>query len=260
MIDSNVYLSRWPFRRLPLDDTSALVEKFDGQGVEQAWVGSFDALLHRDLGDVNQRLAAECEAATGDCKLLAFGAVNLTLPDWQEDLRRCVEEYGMRGVRLHPNYQGYSLDDNRFVSLVDLANEAGLIVQIAVRMEDDRTQHPLLRVPDVDISPLVGFLEKHPELRIVLLNSQRTVRGPLLEELSRQPNVFFEIAMLEGIGGVGKFIRQVPHERLLYGSYAPFFYPESAQLKLVESELGQTIRSAVTTGNARRLLPVSSGC
>ena len=50
MIDTNVYLSRWPFRRLPLDETPALVAKLHEQGVEQAWAGSFDAVLSSRRG------------------------------------------------------------------------------------------------------------------------------------------------------------------------------------------------------------------
>jgi len=46
IIDSQVYLSRWPFRRIPGDeDTSALVELLRGHGVVQAWTGSFDGVF-----------------------------------------------------------------------------------------------------------------------------------------------------------------------------------------------------------------------
>lgn len=253
MIDINAYLSRWPCRRLPLDEPGALVEKFAALGVEHAWVGSFDALLHKDVGGVNLRLAGDC-ATHGDGMLVPFGCVNPTLPDWREDLRRCDEEYGMPGIRLHPNYHGYELSDPLFAEVLDLATGRGLIVQIALKMEDERTQHPLLRVPATDTSPLSDLLRTRPESRVVLLNSLRDLRGPSLEAVTGLQNVFIEISMLEGVGGIERLITTFPYERVLFGSYAPFFYPESAVGKLQESELGAEIEGAVRQQNAAKLL------
>ena len=62
MIDVNVWLSRWPFRRLPDDEPEALVRRLRRLGVTEAWAGSLDALLHRDLAAVNARLVATCRS------------------------------------------------------------------------------------------------------------------------------------------------------------------------------------------------------
>ena len=60
IIDVNVNLSRWPMRRLPCDELPKFVDKLRACGVTQAWAGSFDGLLHKDVGGVNARLVAEC--------------------------------------------------------------------------------------------------------------------------------------------------------------------------------------------------------
>lgn len=251
MIDVNVSLSRWPFRRLPLDETPRLVERLQEKGVTQAWAGSFDALLHEDMAGVNARLAAEC-ATAGEGLLLPFGSVNPQLPDWEEDLRRCAEEHGMRGIRLHPDWHQYRLDDPAVPRLLDLAGEQGLIVQITLLMEDERTRHPLVGLEKVDAAPLLPLVKERPELRVILLNSQRVLRGALQGDLAAA-GVCFDIAMQEGVGGISKLMKQVPYKQILFGSHAPFFYFESAELKLRESELGETIREAIEGGNAGRL-------
>ena len=251
VVDVNVSLSRWPFRRLPFDETPRLVAKLRRAGVSQAWAGSFDALLHRDVAAVNARLAAECRSYAE--MLVPFGTVNPTLPDWQDDLRRCHAEHKMPGIRLHPNYHGYALDDPAFAELLDLAGERQLIVQLAVRMEDDRTQHPLVRVPDVDPKPLLKLLPARRDLRLVVLNGLRTLGAPAAAELAAAGRVWFDIGMLEGAGGIERLLESVPLERLLFGSHFPFFVHESAVLKLRESELGDFREQAIRFKNAERL-------
>jgi len=251
--DVNVYLERWPFRRLPCDEPARLVDKLQTGGVTQAWVGSFDGLLHKDIGGVNARLANACKKVNPQL-LIPFGSVNPKLPDWPEDIRRCHEDYHMPGIRLHPNYHGYTLDDPAFAELLTLAEKRGLIVQLAVRMEDTRTQHPLMQVPDVDVGPLAELVKARPRLRLVLLNSSRTVRGSTLTDLVSAGQVYVEIATLEGIGGVAKFLESVPLDRVLFGSYLPLFNLESATLKLRESVLSAAQKNAITHENAKRLL------
>lgn len=253
MIDTNVYLSRWPGRRLPADETPKLVAKLRAKGVTQAWAGSFDALLHKDIGGVNERLAAECRQH-GEGLLVPLGTVNPALPDWEEDLRRCADEHKMPGIRLHPNYHGYALDEPVAEKLLTLAAERGLVVQIALRMEDPRTQHRLLQVPDVDPAPLAALLAKLPALCVQLLNALNVVRGDALDKLIAAGHLYVEIASLEGAGGLERLLAHVPLSRVLFGSYFPFFAWESAELKLQEAGLAQAQRTAIAQQNAEALL------
>lgn len=256
LIDVNVNLSRWPFRHLPCDETSALVKKLREHHVTQAWAGTFDGLLHKDISGANARLVEECHEH-GRGILIPFGSINPTLPDWEEDLRRCHEVHKMRGVRLHPNYHGYKLSDPIFANLLDAITKRGLLVQLAVSMEDVRSQHPLVQVPNVDLAPLPDLLKQFSILKMVLLNSLQYVSGPLLLRLAATERVSFDIGTLEGVGGIGKMIRQIPVSKVLFGSNAPFFYYESALLKMKESALTADETKSILAGNAKQLLAAS---
>jgi len=254
IVDTNVSLSRWPFRRLPGDDPAELRERLAKRGVAQAWVGSFDGLLHRDIAAVNARLAKDCHTY-GQGILLPFGSINPKLPDWREDLRRCQEDHQMPGIRLHPNYHGYGLDDPAFADLLSLARERRLIVQLVLTMEDERTQHPVMRVPPVEVRSLPDVMKRAPGLRLVLLNWLPAIRSKeLLKAVTSAGEVSFDIATVEGVGGVARLLERVPVERVLFGSHHPFFCFESALLKMQESGLTQAEKIRIFEENARRLL------
>ncbi len=160
----------------------------------------------------------------------------------------------MPGIRLHPNYHGYRLDEPVAAELFDLAVQRGLIVQLVVRMEDPRLQHPLMRVADVDLKPLLELVKVRPSLRLVVLNGLMAVRGKELQSLLATCHVWFEIAMSEGIGTLEYLLQSVPLGRLLFGSHLPFFALESPVLKLQEAGLDDRQRQAIEHLSAERLL------
>jgi uncharacterized protein len=253
MIDVNVSLSRWPFRRLPHDDPAALWAKLRRSGITQAWAGTFDGALHKDLRAANLRLAEECRRF-GAGLLIPFGSVNPALPGWEDDLRRCAEQHRMPGVRLHPNYHGYALDDARLARLLSLAAAARMVVQIALSMEDERTQHPLARVAPAAPAPLEKLAGSAPGVRLVLLNRNWASDWKLARRLSEAGQVYFEFAMLEGLGQVKRMLDEVPADRVLLGSHFPFYCLESALLKVREAGLDAREESAVLRENAPRVL------
>jgi predicted TIM-barrel fold metal-dependent hydrolase len=259
VIDTNVNLFRWPFRRVIGDDPADLVARLRKKGVTQAWAGSFEGLLCRDVAGVNARLATACREQGPDF-LLPFGCINPKLPDWQEDLRRCHEKHRMPGIRLTPNYHGYGLGDPAFTKLLSAAADRKIMVQIALSMEDTRTQFPLMPVPPVDPAPLVDIIPRMPQLNLVLLNAGywAGARTPGVRAITRAGNAYFDIAMDEGVGGLERLIAETSPSRVLFGSHYPFFYFESALLKVWSAGLPRDQEMALYEGNARSLLDRAS--
>ncbi len=262
IIDTNVHLFPWPFRRLKYAETQPLIQKLQSHRITRAWAGSFEALLHKQLDAANRRLFEECrDQAPG--VLIPFGTVNPAWPHWEDDLRRCHEHYHMPGIRLYPAYHGYGLDHPEFLRLMDATARRGMLLQIAIRMEDERVHHPGLIAPAVDSAPLPQLHSQVPAARIQLLNADTVFRSPHLRPLIERTTTTFDIAALEGDGGISRLIAgtqpnytgQVPVDRLLFGSHAPFFPCESALLKLFESPLDRPQLDAITHANARSLIP-----
>lgn len=253
MIDTNVSLGPWPFRRVPVDNAQALAERLRRAGVARAWVGSIEGVFQRDVEGANLRLAEACRTADAE-RLIPFGTVNVTLPDWEEDLRRCHETHRFRGIRVHPSYHGYRLTDPAFARLLALAATRGLVVQLVATMEDERTQHPVFRVPNLDVLPLEKIVPTVPGLRLVLLNAFRVATVDVARRIGASRSVWFDIAMLEGVDRLGSLVDRVGADRIVFGSHFPLFNLESALLKLKETKQPGSVVSQVSETNATRLL------
>ena len=169
-------------------------------------------------------------------------------------MRRCQEEHKMVGIRLHPNYHGYDLKDRAFAELLRLAAARGLIVQLALCMEDERTQNPLMRVPPVDLTPLTDLVKAEPKARLVVLNCYPQLKLNQLQKLAAAGEVYFDFSMVEGVGSVARLVQEVSLQRVLFGSNYPLFYFESALLKVKESGFTETQRQVIFEENPRRLI------
>jgi len=250
IIDANVSLFHWPFRRLPLDDTGKLIARMRELGVSKILAGSFEGLLHRDLGLVNQRLFEECKKHR---ELIPIGTVNPEMTGWEKILSQCAREFDMPGLRIFPNYHGYSLGSGSVKEFLTQAESMGLFVQIASAMEDVRMQNPSLKVPDVDLEPLADVLKNTPDLPIQIMNWKP--RGAAFEALRKLPQVRFDLARVDGTDGVAKLVESVGAERVLFSSHVPFLIPEAALIRTVhESGVSRSNLDLIVQKNAEALL------
>ncbi len=227
-----------------------LAQSLKDQGVTEAWVGNFHALLHRDMASVNEETVRACKQF-GQGVWKAVGCVNPKLPDWKDDLRRCIEDYQMFAIRIHPNYHSYKLTDAECLELLGLAAEHNVLVQMVISMEDERTQHPLLQVARVDHRSLGKILQDIPQLRVMVLNMFHGARADAAASIWKPNRVWFDFATLEGVAGLDKLVTATGPDAVCYGSFAPLFYPTSAELKLVESGLPASTLEQIRSINAK---------
>ena len=61
--------------------------------------------------------------------IISFGAMHPEFEDYDSELRR-ISESGIKGIKLHPVYQNCSIDDTRYIRILECAGELGLWVMI----------------------------------------------------------------------------------------------------------------------------------
>jgi hypothetical protein len=253
IIDCNANLGNWPFRRTDYNTPEALVERLSRVDIGSAWVTSLDAVMLKNVGSANEPLAA---AVAEFDALTPVGTVNPDWPQWERDVQECAD-LGMPGVRVNPNYQGWLLTDPLFDALLGAAEDLGLFVEVAVRMTDERHHHPLVMVSPVALGGLLDACADHPGATIVIANANNAqIRGVVSDAGGPLPErLYFEMSHVESVGGVRTIADEVGIEHLLFGTHAPYYYPEAATLKVFdECDFSDEELEALTHGNAEGLL------
>lgn len=250
VLDSNISLFRWPFRRLPLDETTLLVEKLRSLHVTTAWAGSFECCFHRDLGEANAKLHRECETYP---ELIPVGTVDPSRRGWERDFETCISGLQMPGLRLFPNLHQYSIDHPAVKRLFLRAAESGTFLQVVVTLEDSRTQPEQIAAPDADLRKLPDLMKAVPDVRIQLLNLRPGVSQ--LAALKDLPGLFFDTARADSVDGVASLVAGTSPDRVVYGSHSPFLIPEAALIRVHESNLELEALRSVLRENSERMSP-----
>ena len=253
LVDTHVYLGHWPHKPLTSEHPAKLADDLRNSGVIRAWAGSFDGLFHKDIAAVNQRLADAC-TKFGDGLFIAIGTINPNLPDWEDDVRRCHEVHNMPGVRLHPNYHGYTLDDPRFAKLLNLASERALVVQIVTSME--QTKHLLLNPhgESVNLSPLPKAQADNGKAKVLLSNTFEKADDKKTQPLLSHSSIWFDFARAQSSAELSQLVSQASRDRVVFGSSAPLHDVDNAITNVRQAQLAQSDVQAIAAGNAVNLI------
>jgi len=252
MIDANCLLGAYPFRRLPFETADALLRKMDQIGIERAAVSRLEAVFYKDVQVANEELFRIVEGHVD--RFWPIAVINPTLPSWEEDFTEC-QKLGMRGVRLHPNYHGYSPASLEAVRLVEKTAALGLPVVISMGIEDTRHHHRQFLVPDVSPGETAQLINYLPNATYLIAGATCSVCLAIEGLLEDPTNVHYDLSRVQGpVGDVALLVGRMGAGRILFGSNLPLHVPESAQLSIDTADISEPEKDLIRQGNARRLL------
>jgi uncharacterized protein len=255
MIDINAYLGHFAFRQLRHSTAAGLLGLMDRKRIGQAVVSSAAAITYRNAQAGNEEVAAEVKAHRD--RLIPFAVLNPAYADWQNDLRVCQEQFGMKGLRLYPNWHHYRLTDPACLDLVRAATARKMPISIPFRVEDRRQQSWLVDVADVSHQDAIALVQAVPNAHFIFGNGSGFVSSALGRKNNGLPaNYSVEISLLSSLVGneVGQLIENLGAGRVLFGSGMPFHYPDCALLNLEVLDAAPETKAQIAYGNARTLL------
>lgn len=173
-------------------------------------------------------------------RITGFGSVHPDAPDAVEELFR-IRQLGLPGVKLHPDYQDFFVDDPKMFPIYDAISELGLIVTFHMGKDP-------LSPAKVHASPaaLASVIAQFPKMKIIAAHLGGMAMYREAEEQLAGKNLYFDTSMCDRMCPPEQFERTVRShgsERILFASDCPwsrsadiFAYIERTSLSAAEKE------------------------
>lgn len=190
-------------------------------------------------------------AARNAWPMLCLGAIHPDFPNVEAELRR-VRDLGLRGVKLHPEYQSFGPEEPRLAPIWRTCRDLGLVVLL-------HTGNDWLFEPPCRAAPAVTarVLRAWPGLVLIAAHfGGFQLWDDVERELVGLP-VYLDTSFAVGYMPDEQFLRMVRRhgpERVLFGSDAPWQDQPATLARFLTLPLTEVERRAMLWDNARRLL------
>jgi predicted TIM-barrel fold metal-dependent hydrolase len=238
VIDVGTWIGHYPFRGIPGSDVASLKRKMAELGIERAIVAPFEGVFWENTLDAYEKYAEQLASETS---LELWPVVR---PGAIVGLEKLLDRYAPRGLRLLPNYHGYRLSDPVAASLMNLARERAMIVQVFQRIADERWHH-MLHVPGVAQDDLEYLTSVYHD-QLILLSGVQPLSF-LASRLREQPKLYADISRVRGPQfAIETLVEKLPVEKLVFGSLWP--------IQIVEATLWQVTTAKISDEAKQRIL------
>ncbi len=248
-VDVNCFLGHWPFRKIRRGTFADLKAVHAENQIAFGYVSSLDSIFYHDPfeGDI------ELHEIIKGSDYQHILSVNPTLPCCLEDVRRGVQCFDIKGVRIYPDIHGFDINGPETDALCRLLGRLGLPLVLTVRLEDERMCY-LLQSRPPKMEALDLFLKTHPQNAVLLTGIYYSEILQIKDTINSLEHVFFDASGLkESLFVVEKLLTAVPAEKLLYGSQHSLYCLKSTLLLLEKAAIDPAVRDQILAENYRRL-------
>ncbi len=226
--------------------TGILLKELEEAGISRCVISN-SATTPKQVHNINTFLA---EAAREHPGFIGFGSLFPGMDGYEEELDR-MQELGLRGLKIHPDFQKVPIDASCGIGMYRSIARRGL--PVLFHMGDDRYDYS---------SPkrLTNLLRKVPDLKVIAAHFggwtiwEQSLNHPQPE------NVFYDTSStipLVSKEMVYRMFDRFGPERFLFGSDFPMWKPKDAVEQLRSFDLGADVMEKILYGNFCRLLGIS---
>ncbi|MHB9133074.1 MAG: amidohydrolase family protein [Armatimonadota bacterium] len=183
--------------------------------------------------------------------LICYGSIHPAQEDWAEEIDRLVAD-GIRGIKFHPDYQEFFVDEDRMLPIYRALAEANLVVLIHAGID-------IGLPPPVHCPPerLAHVLNAVPELTIVAAHMGGYAQWDEVEQYLVGRDLYFDTSFsLTDMGPerMAALIHAHGAEHVLFATDSPWTDQAAEVTGIRALDLMEEEKTAILGGNAERLL------
>ena len=163
-----------------------------------------------------------------------------------------LQDQGFSGIKMHPYYQDFFLDDKRLNPLYDALSESGLFLVVHCGYD---IAFP--RIQRADPARIVALQQRFPTLRLITTHLGGWDNWQEVDELLLGREIYMEISFSLAYLPAEQAVRMLnkhPADYLLFGSDSPWDDQLEAIQRLRKLHLSDDLLTNMLTKNAQRLL------
>ena len=225
---------------------SGLIEKGEKNGVDKFIIFSV-ATTPKQVKSINEFIASEVSKHPD--KFIGLGTIHPESDDMKGDIEHLCD-LGLKGVKIHPDFQKFKLDDYRYLKAYELC--AGKI-PVLIHTGDKRYDYsnPNRMKPLLEIYPEVIFIGAH--------FGGWSMWEEACEELSGYKNFFVDCSSSFYALDSAKsreLIRKYGSERVIFGTDYPMWNSDRELEYFFSLSLSDTERENILHKNAEKIFKI----
>lgn len=186
-------------------------------------------------------------------KLLSFGGIHPDTEDYKRELDR-IKELGLKGIKIHPDYQSVMIDDVRYMNIIEYADALGLIILTHAGI-DIGLPDPVHCPPD-KMRKVIDKL--HPQKMVVAHYGGWKQWEEVYEYLAGE-NLYLDTAFTFDYIEEDMFYKIMDkhgHDKILFATDCPWGYQKKDVKSLLNLCLTNEVKDKIFYKNAKKLLEI----
>ena len=227
------------------DGTVGMLVKEGGKSGIDRFIVQSVATTPKQVASINRFIADS--AADSNGKLIGLGTLHPDSENMEADVQNIID-LGLHGVKLHPDIQGFKIDDYRCLKIYELCEKAGL--PILMHTGD-------YRYDNSNPNRLIPILEIYTDLTIIGAHlGGWSIWEEASKKLAHIPNLYVDCSSSMGWLSNEKtveIIRRYGADRVLFGTDYPMWSPYEEIERFMSLGLTDEENKLILSENAKKV-------